>query len=108
MIVFVWWECWFVDFDGGGCFIGQWDLIFVYDQSCLFLNEVWFFWCKGVFCLSDFMECEICEIMFFWEGIVGLFDDCLDFFWYFCCCCVERVVLCLCGGDCVKNLEFVF
>lgn len=103
MTASAWRERWLSDPDGGGCFTGQRDLILAHDQSCPSLNEVWLPRRKGVSCPSDLMECETCGITFFWEGIVGLFDDCPDSFWYFCRCCAEKAASCPCGGDCIKD-----
>lgn len=96
-------ERWTQNPDGGGCFTGQRDLILKHDQECPSLTNAWLPRRKGVSCPSDMMDCETCEITFFWEGLTSLFDDCPESFWYFCRCCAERVARCPCGGDCVRD-----
>jgi hypothetical protein len=94
---------WTRDPDGGGCFTGQRNLILAHDQGCTSLRYAWLPRRKGASCPSDFTECETCGITFFWEGIVGLFDDCPESFWYFCRCCAGKAASCPCGGDCVRE-----
>lgn len=94
---------WLTDPDGGGCFTRQRDLILAHDQDCTSLRHAWLPRRRGVSCPGDFTECETCDITLFWEGSVGLFDDCPESFWYFCHCCAERVTSCPCGGECVKD-----
>lgn len=93
---------WLVDPDGGGCFTRERDLIIAH-PPCESLRHAWLPRRKGVSCPSDMMECESCEITFFWEGLTGLFDDCPDSFWYFCRCCAEKATRCPCGGNCIKE-----
>lgn len=94
---------WLGNPDGGGVFTGQRDLILKHDQGCESLRHAWLPRRKGVSCPSDLMECETCNITFFWEGLVGLFDDCPESFWYFCRCCAGKITSCPCGGDCIKE-----
>ena len=94
---------WMDDPDGGGAFTGQRDLIHAHDQECPSLREAWLPRRKGVSCPSDMMECETCDIRFFWEGLVGLYDNCPESHWYFCQCCSERITCCPCGGNCIKE-----
>jgi hypothetical protein len=94
---------WIADPDGGGAFTGQRDLILAHDPACPSLEHAWMPRRRGVTALGDIMGCDTCDITFFWEGVVGLFDDCPDSFWYFCRCCAKRVTACPCGGDCSKE-----
>lgn len=94
---------WTQDPDGGGVFTGQRDLILKHDQDCPSLKDAWLPRRKGVSCPSDLMECELCGITFFWEGLTGLYDDCPESFWYFCRCCAKRTTACPCCGDCIKK-----
>lgn len=98
-----WTRKWIADPDGGGRFSRQRDLIIDHDDSCGSLDHVWLPRKAGVTCLTDITECDTCDIAFFWEGIVDLFDDCPDSAYFFCRCCAEKVMACPCGSDCVRD-----
>lgn len=98
-----WVEKWLEDPDGGGIFPPQRDSILAHDQECTSLNHAWLPRRKGVSCPSDLMECDTCGITFFWEGIVGFFDDCPDSEYFFCQCCSEKIAVCPCGNTCAKQ-----
>lgn len=94
---------WIADPDGGGMFTGQRNLIQAHDTQCPSLKDAWLPRRKGVTALGDTMGCDVCDITFFWEGLVALFDDCPDSHWYFCRCCAEKVADCPCSAGCAKD-----
>lgn len=94
---------WTQDPDGGGCFTRQRDLILSHSIACASLGHAWLPRKGGVTGLGDLTGCDTCDITFFWEGIVGLFDDCPESFWYFCHCCAKKATSCPCGGDCLRD-----
>lgn len=94
---------WLASPDGGETFSNIRDSILSHDQSCSSLEHAWLPRRKGTTSLGDIMGCEICDLTFFWEGVVGLFDDCPESFWYFCSCCADKIVDCPCGGPCKKE-----
>lgn len=96
-------ERWLTDPDGGGVFTSQRDLIKKHRQDCPSLCHAWLPRRKGVSRPGDMMECELCGITFFREGLTALYDDCPESFWWFCRCCATRTTACPCCGDCEKE-----
>lgn len=90
---------WLDNPDGGGVSTGQRDAIRAHDQMCPSLAHAWLPRRGGVSCPSDLMECQSCEITFFWEGLRVAFEDCPWSNHWYCVCCRDRTNSCGCAPD---------
>jgi hypothetical protein len=79
---------WLDDPDGGGTFVRQAELIRKHDPGCPSLEHVWLPRKGGYSCLTDSMECDVCNVTFFWAALLIDNDRCPYSTHFVCSCCV--------------------
>jgi len=85
---------WLDDPEGGGCFARQSRLIREHNPDCPSLDHAWMPRRGGYSCLTDSMECEVCGITFFWDGLLTIHEDCPYSHHWVCRCCTLATCRC--------------
>lgn len=87
-------ERWLDDPDGGGCFLRQAELIRQHNPECPSLDDVWLPKRNGYSDLLETMECEVCQLTFFWSGLSENHTGCPDSYHWTCQCCTQSSCRC--------------